>query len=78
MSRYPGTTLTAATLYALLPQWAFPDDVLVSTVVEHTGADLAHVQKLVVHLDGQGLVDAGLGLGYGRPDYPPPTVIEAP
>jgi len=71
--------LTAARLYALLPRWGFPhNDVPVSTVVQDTGADLAHVEKLVVHLDEQGLVDAGLGLGYGNPDYPPPTVIEAP
>jgi hypothetical protein len=78
MRRYPGTTLTADRLYALLPQWGFPEDVLVSTVVADTGADQRHVEKLVVQLHEQGLVDADLGLGYAAPGYPPPTVIQAP
>jgi hypothetical protein len=78
MSRYPGTTLTPERLYALLPQWGFPlENVLVATVVEWTGADQAHVENLAVALDERGLVDAGLGCGYGDGSQRP-TVIEAP
>jgi hypothetical protein len=78
MSRYPGTTLTPERLYTLLPQWGFPeDDILVSAVVEQTGADQQHVEYLVIYLYERRLVDTDLGLGYGDGSQRP-TVIESP
>jgi hypothetical protein len=70
--------LTADRLYALLPQWGFPvDDVLVTTVVEQTGADQDHVENLALVLFEHNLIDTDLGLGYGD-GRQRPTVIESP